>query len=176
MTRLPPLTARAPTLLLDVDGVLSLFGFDPRARPAGTFAAVDGVVHLLAAGSGARLRRLAGRFELVWCTGWEERANEHLPHLLDLPGPLPFLRFDAIASPAGAHWKLAAIDAHVASGQAVAWIDDAHDERCRTWAASRRAPTLLVGTEPAVGLTDREVELLLGWAATLTPPPSEPIS
>ena len=32
--------------------------------------------------------------ELVWASGWEERANDHLPHLLGLPGGMPFLRFD----------------------------------------------------------------------------------
>jgi hypothetical protein len=49
----------------------------------------------------------------------------------------------------------------------VAWIDDAHDERCVSWAATRPAPTLLVTTDPAVGLTEPEVDRLLAWATRL---------
>jgi hypothetical protein len=49
----------------------------------------------------------------------------------------------------------------------MAWIDDAHDERCVSWAASRPGPTLLVTTDPAVGLTEAEVERLLDWADSL---------
>ena len=45
-----------------------------------------------------------------------------------------------------------------------AWIDDAFDESCHTWAATRPAPTLLVQTEPTVGLTSTERELLVAWA------------
>ena len=37
------------------------------------------------AGRAPSSRRLAGTFECVWCTGWEDRAGTHLPHLLGLP-------------------------------------------------------------------------------------------
>ena len=33
------------------------------------------------------LQTLRADFELVWCTGWEEKANEYLPQLLGLPAP-----------------------------------------------------------------------------------------
>ena len=60
---------------------------------------------------GERLGRLSDRFELVWATGWEERANEHLPFLLGMPrGDLPCLLFDGRAVFGSAHWKLDAID------------------------------------------------------------------
>jgi hypothetical protein len=49
----------------------------------------------------------------------------------------------------------------------VAWIDDSFDDSCRGWATSRPAPTLLVQTDPGVGMTDHEVEWLLAWAASL---------
>jgi hypothetical protein len=55
-----------PLLLVDIDGVISLFGFDPAARPPGSFISVEGIVHYLSASAGAQLRRLAERFELVW--------------------------------------------------------------------------------------------------------------
>src|SRR5581483_9450118 len=83
----------SPLLLVDVDGVISLFGFDPAAPPAGRFESVDGVVHYLSAVAGRHLRALAAEFELIWCTGWEEKANEYLPFALDLPGEFPYLSF-----------------------------------------------------------------------------------
>ena len=71
-----------PLLFVDVDGVISLFGFPPEAVPPGRFLMVEGIAHFLSASAGEHLRRLAERFEPVWCTGWEERANDHLPHAL----------------------------------------------------------------------------------------------
>ena len=38
-------------------------------------------------------------YEIVWCSGWEDRANDHLPHLLGL-GPYPHLEFGRRAAPA----------------------------------------------------------------------------
>jgi hypothetical protein len=153
-----------PLLLVDVDGVISLYGFDPNTRPAGRFETVDGIHHYLSASAGEHLRRLSGHFELVWCTGWEDRANEYLPHALSLPGILPFLTFDS--GPPGAserHWKLEAIERHAGPDRPVAWIDDDH-AACQEWAASRPGPTLLVTTDPAVGMTQAHVEELLAWA------------
>jgi hypothetical protein len=156
-----------PLLLIDVDGVISLFGFDHAAPPAGRFQLVDGVTHFLSDAAGGHLRRLAGRFELAWCTGWEEKANDYLPLALGLDGPLPHVVFDPADRPTQAHWKLGGIDRHVKPSRPLAWIDDVHDDRCRTWAAHRPAPTLLVTTDPAVGLTDAEVDRLLAWAGEL---------
>jgi len=156
-----------PLLLVDVDGVISLFGFPPHARPPGRFEMVDGIAHFLSASAGEHLRLLADAFEPVWCTGWEEKANEYLPRALGLDGPWPYLSFAHATGPGVStqgHWKLDAIDAWC-GGRAVAWIDDAHGAACDAWAAERAAPTLLVTTEPAVGLTEREVERLLDWAS-----------
>jgi hypothetical protein len=158
-------------LFMDIDGVLSLFGFLSDSRPPGTWINVDGVVHLISATASEHLHRLAALYDLVWCSGWEEKANEHLPRTLMLPGPLPFLAFSQ-AHPssgqpaAGRHWKLAAIEAH-AGQRPLAWIDDAHDDGCEAWAAARPAPTLLVATDPAVGLTDAQVVTLERWARDL---------
>lgn len=175
-----------PLLLVDVDGVISLFGFHPQAPPEGAMHWIEGIPHFLSAVAARELRALADDFELVWCSGWEERADEHLPHLLDLPRGLPFLRFgrspgtsDAtVAGLPGAaagtatttatrgHWKLGAIDGY-AGNRPLAWIDDAFDEPCHAWARARPAPTLLVPTIPALGLTEREADATRAWAAKL---------
>ncbi len=157
-----------PLLLIDVDGVISLFGFDHAAPPPdGRYMLVDGIAHFLSGTAGGHLRRLEPAFELAWCTGWEEKANEYLPPALGLPGPLAYVEFDHDGRPPRAHWKLGAIDRHVHPSRPLAWIDDAHDERCRAWAEARSAPTLLVTTEPAVGVSERDVDQLLARARGL---------
>jgi hypothetical protein len=155
--------------MVDIDGVVSLFGFSApgQARPAdGSFHAIDGIPHFISSTAATHLLTLSARFDLVWASGWEEKANEYLPRLLGLPAPLPFLRFPRAAGASRltqAHWKLASIEAY-AGARALAWIDDAFNPACHAWARARPAPTLLVGTTPAYGLTRREAQQLLAWA------------
>ena len=150
--------------MIDVDGVISLFGFDQTGPPEGRFVAVDGIPHLISARAGERLARLAEVFECVWCTGWEDRAEEHLPRLLGLPGGWAHLSF-GLAPGDGLHWKLEAIEAHAGPERPLAWIDDAHDASCERWATERPGATLLVATDPRVGITDADVATLLRWAS-----------
>jgi hypothetical protein len=155
-----------PILFVDVDGVISVFGFPHDGPAPGRFYSVDGLPHCISHGSGERLLRLAETFELVWATGWEERANEHLPHLLGLGRELPTLSFDEAPQWGTAHWKLSAIE-HYAGDRPAAWIDDSFDDSCREWASARSAPTLLVRTEPAIGMKDAHVTQLEDWAAAV---------
>jgi HAD domain in Swiss Army Knife RNA repair proteins len=152
-----------PLLFVDIDGVISLFGFPPDAAPAGTWTQVDGIAHLLSAAAARHLHALADSYELVWCSGWEEKANEHLPHLLGL-GPFPHLSFPV--SNGSEHWKIASIVAYAAN-RPLAWVDDAHDDSCQAWARRRPAPTFLAATDPARGLDDEVAEVLLAWAESL---------
>ncbi len=166
----PPLEAREdrpakPLLMVDIDGVLSLFGFPPHDPPEGSWHTIDGIPHFLSAAAARNLLALASLFELVWCSGWEEKADEYLPHLLGLPRGLPHLSFDrgAVAGESlHGHWKLAAIDAY-AGVRPLAWVDDCLDDACHGWASARQTPTLLVQTTPAQGLTERESSQLRAW-------------
>jgi hypothetical protein len=157
-----------PILFVDVDGVISVFGFAPgTGELPGPLHWIDGVAHCIPEDVGQRLVTLADGFELVWATGWEERANEHLPYLLNLPfRDLPCLTFDGRAVFGSAHWKVDAVDEY-AAGRPAAWIDDNLGGECYAWAERRRAPTLLVETSPSVGLTDEHVSQLLDWANRL---------
>lgn len=155
-----------PILAVDVDGVISLFGFDePPDRGQARFELVDGMVHCISLAAGDRLKRLAPHYEMVWATGWEDKANDYLPNILGLP-ELPFLSFDGAARFGSAHWKLGPLDAY-GKGRAVAWIDDSFDESCYEWARSREQPTLLVPTESHLGLEEVQVEALTAWAGGL---------
>ena len=158
-----------PILAVDVDGVISLFGFDQAIEPGraspekapGEFHLIDGMLHCLALDTGPRLNRLANSFELIWASGWEDRANDHLPGILGLP-ELPYLTFDGRARFGTAHWKLEALEEY-ADDRPLAWIDDSLDESCYEWAEQREAPTLLVPTESDQGLLDVHVEALESW-------------
>jgi HAD domain in Swiss Army Knife RNA repair proteins len=157
-------TGDGPLLAVDVDGVISLFGFsEPLSEAPGEMKLIDGVVHCISTGAGERLRRLSEIYELVWATGWEDRANDHLPALLGLPGELPFLTFDGRAQFGTSHWKLDAIGEY-AGERPLAWIDDCIDTACEDWARQRGAPTLLVPTEPDRGLEEDHVTTMLTWA------------
>jgi hypothetical protein len=155
-----------PVLAVDVDGVISLFGFEePPGRGEARFELVDGMVHCISLAAGERLRRLAAHYELVWATGWEEKANFYLPSILGLP-ELPFLSFDGAARFGSAHWKLGPLDEY-ARGRPAAWIDDSFDESCYEWARERDEPSLLVPTESHLGLEEAQVEALTVWAQGL---------
>lgn len=179
--------------MVDIDGVISLFGFaapagspagsgaaHPNSWPAilgprtdGSFHSIDGIPHFLSSSAAEHLLALSSAFELVWASGWEEKANEYLPHLLGLP-PLPHLSFERSVGRTNAHWKLDAIDAY-AGERSLAWVDDAFNDACHAWASARDAPTLLVQTTPASGLTQREAEMLGQWATDLGEAPRSPI-
>jgi hypothetical protein len=155
-----------PLLLIDIDGVISLFGFDPAAPPDGKFLLVEGIPHFLSASVADRIRRLQADFELVWCSGWEEKADEYLPLALGLPAGLPHLTFDGAGN--ARHWKLEAIERYAGPRRPLAWIDDAFDDSCHRWAVDRPGPTELVATDPALGLTAEQAAGLQRWARALS--------
>jgi hypothetical protein len=155
-----------PVLAVDVDGVVSLFGFEGSIdQLPGRFHLIDGVAHCIPDEVGDRLRRLSEHYDLVWATGWEDRANDTLITILGLPGELPYLTFGGDARFGSSHWKLDAIDEY-ARTRPLAWIDDCLDESCHRWAEDRErfAPTLLVPVDSDKGLEEAHVDALIDWA------------
>lgn len=157
-----------PILAVDIDGVISLFGFkssegagEPSEGAPGEYHLIDGMLHCISMPTGGRLNRLAKTYELIWASGWEDRANDHLPGIVGVP-KLHYLTFDGRAQFGTAHWKLEALEEY-AGERPLAWIDDSLDESCYEWAERREAPTLLVPTESAVGLEEGHVAALEAW-------------
>jgi hypothetical protein len=154
-----------PVLAVDIDGVISLFGFEGAPRVEGAeMELIDGALHCISMPAGDQLRRLADHFDPVWATGWE-RGGERVSQLLGLP-QWPALSFKGAARFGSADWKLEPLD-RFARGRPLAWIDDSLDEACYAWARDREEPTLLVEAEPEVGMQEVHVEALLGWARSL---------
>ena len=164
-----PTAEQRPILAVDVDGVISLFGFkEPHEDAPGDWRLIDGIPHFLSRAAGERLRRLADHYELVWATGWEDRANDHLPYALGI-AELPVLKFGPDARFGTAHWKLGPIGEY-AAGRPLAWIDDCLDQSCFDWAEERTEPTLLVVADNERGIEEAHVEALISWAEGLADP------
>lgn len=143
-----------------------MFGAEERPdRSLTKLELVDGVPHLISLPAGDRLRRLGEHFELVWASGWEDKANFYLPAMLGLP-ELPHVTFGGSVAAGAAHWKLGPLEEY-AAGRALAWIDDNFNEGCFEWAEGRVEPTLLVPTEPHLGLEEAHVGALEAWARSI---------
>ena len=108
---------------------------------------------------------LTPHYELVWATGWGERANELLAPGLGIER-LGTIEFESYGSRHSADWKTGAIE-RFAGVRRLAWIDDSHTSRTRGWARRRQSDgfdTLLVATTPWIGITGEHVRKLVGWA------------
>lgn len=155
-----------PFLVLDVDGVLALSS--ATATPPfthHTLPASDGLTHDL------WLRTDHGRwlicdlgehFNLVWATGWEHDAPRLLSPLLDIPR-MPVIKFAQRPSHGTRLYKLPDVSAYIGRSPA-AWIDDDFDRDTCEWAEHREAPTMLVTTDPAIGMTIEHVRRLRDFA------------
>lgn len=153
-------------LLLDIDGVLNPFA--AQSIPDGYIAhhLFDGEDPVLVnTHHGDWVRELATAFDVVWVSAWGQDANHLLAPLLELP-PLPMVPMPTAPFPATG--KVPAVAAF-AGNRPVVWIDDALAlaavaASAREWAARRRAATLLISIDPAVGWSRDHVDQALRWA------------
>ena len=137
-----------PILAVDVDGVISLFGFEePPDRSRARFELIDGMVHCISLGAGERLRRLAEHYELVWATGWEDRANDTCPGILGLP-ELPVVNFDGAAQFGTAHWKLGPLAEAAKAGR---WPGSTTTSTRAATSGRARAPSRPCWSRPSRG-------------------------
>ncbi|HYI79906.1 MAG TPA: HAD domain-containing protein [Thermoleophilaceae bacterium] len=156
-----------PLLFLDVDGVIvldPLLAGIPHDRRRVWRVGFDYVPDR----AGPLVRELATRFDIVWATGWEHRANADLLRPLGLREPLPVLTFGENARFGSSTWKTKPVKAY-ADNRPAAWLDDNFVASHKRWAARRPAPTLLVRVDSRVGLTADHVQRLIRWADSLAP-------
>jgi hypothetical protein len=131
-------------------------------------------------GTRGRLSLIAGGFDIVWATTWMEEAAALLSPVLGLGEDWPYVEMVGEISlarqgiAATDPWKLPAIERWAAStDRSVAWVDDDFGPDAVRWAERRAqagSPTILVPTDPLVGLTDQHVAVLLAWRAALEAP------
>ena len=144
--------------------MISLFGFDgPVEELPGRFHLIDGMAHCIPDEVGGRLRALADDYEIVWATGWEDRANDRLPDILGLPESFPFLTFDGSAPSAPHIGRSGPIDATPAIDPWPGWTT-ASMRAARTGRRCARRPPCWFPPTPTIGLTEAQVEALLSWA------------
>lgn len=154
-----------PLLLLDIDGVLNpLCKHCPEGYETRPYV-LDGRAFelLLNPAHGPWLGELAEAFELHWATSWEDSANEAVAPLLGLPR-LPYVTFPDPSS-ANLTWKLPTISQYVGD-RPCAWVDDDIHRDALLW-AQLRPSTLIVTTNPGIGLERAHVDELLSFAAEL---------
>ncbi len=164
-------TRERPLLLLDIDGVISLFGFPPQHPPAGRFHAIEGIPHFLSAAAAGQLHRL-GR---VLRAGVGERlggSRQRSP-------PAPARDAGAAAVPALASQRgrrllhARALEARRRRGvraASVPWPGSTTPSMFPANAGPRSGarPRCCWRTEPAVGLTDAQADRLIAWASSVS--------
>jgi hypothetical protein len=160
---------KKPILLLDVDGVLNVWGDVPTYVRLEAEFWFDLFCIRIPVGTAARLARLAEVYDIVWCTAWESEAGPRLaPYLGEHVRDLPYITWTD--GPCGTTWKLPDVDAWLhayGDGRAVAWVDDDLYGDADAWAL-RRGNTLLAKTAPGKGLTE-DVTLVLERFAVKVP-------
>jgi len=160
-----------PLLFLDVDGVIALTSLSNDLPPGQVRESPLGFIYLPDR-AGGLVRKLKTRFDIVWATGWEHRANTGLLRPLGLREELPVLTFGKKARYGSSDWKLKRVNAY-ARDRPAAWLDDNFVDCHERWAAERPEPTLLVPVDSRAGLTEDHVERLLRWADRLAASPEE---
>ena len=172
-------------LLLDVDGPLNPYAAKPsrrpdgytthRLRPLGWEHARKPLRVWLAPAHGPMLLDFSKTHELemVWATTWQDDANRMIGPVIGMP-ELPVIRFDRHPGTLKG-WKFPAV-ASYADGRPLAWLDDDFRHPSYIHAITEfqtgrgSTPTLLHHVDPAIGLTDADLDVVGSWFRTLVHP------
>jgi hypothetical protein len=166
-----------PLLLLDVDGVINVFNHNHNSRLylRHTAHTNQGSFRLkIRTDLKDHLAKLAEHYHLVWCTMWDEEANEHIGPLVGLPS-LPYLPVSGhqkgvvyAENNRQLHRKVPSIVARV-DDRRFAWVDDELSLADHAWADRRSlaVPTHVEKTDERQGLIDHQVKRLVVWAQSL---------
>jgi hypothetical protein len=161
-----------PILAVDVDGVLNACNDGPPA-PGWQDTRAQGFRIRFNPGHGARLLAIAEETgaELVWCTTWEEMANQYIRQLVGLP-ELPWVPMEP--GRAGQKFsehrsvgmtKAMAMRAY-AGTRPFCWLDDEPDAAGEL-RSSCPVPHLVVYVDDNTGLQDEHFAAAQAWLAAL---------
>lgn len=161
-------------ILLDIDGVMNPLGLlnpqksglEPLRHHWGTWYINPAWKSLLAS--------LSKLDKPIWVSTWEDESNVILQHYglptwdyISLEPPLPLMKTETIKLPAVEAWT--ARNLH--PNEPVIWIDDELEQDAFDWAENRKN-TMLVKTDPEVGLTKQQWITIVDYVRKL-PTPSE---
>lgn len=162
-----------PLLLLDVDGVLnpsaSRKWLDNSEFTKRNTTVSNGFTYpvWLNRKHGKQLLNLCDEngLDLVWCTTWEDEANEFIGPRLGLP-QLPVIKFGFN----GMTWKFGSV-LDYAQDRPLAWLDDDFEMHrgYKEWFLDQRAdiPTHLQQVLPKIGMTENDLAAIDRWAKEL---------
>jgi hypothetical protein len=156
---------RRPVLLVDIDGVLNVYGVEgcPEGYSEFDLFPDDDQPARLCVVHGEWLRELGEQFDLAWASAWGVDAHRLLGPILGLE-PFPFVPMPARPFPPAD--KVPAIESFVGERPA-AWLDDVVTAEARAWARGRKASTILVEVDHRTGLERRHVDALITWSTQL---------
>jgi hypothetical protein len=189
-------TAR-PLLLLDIDGVLNVFGAwglvrgpgdrEGRLVPPGDgyrVAHADGWNLLIPTEAQRWVARLEAHLDIVWSTMWEAKAVEHFAPIAGFGTTWDWIDFTAHAGASlGERWGVGVGDhkhagiVATAGDRPAAVVDDDLAPVTRLWASAREdegIPTLTIKPDPAVGLTAADVDAVMEFARRVAESAREP--
>lgn len=173
------MTEDKPLLLVDIDGVLNFFGPHTSNFHWSTF--IGGYPMNLDLRHPQILTDLEPHFDVHWATMWQAKAPSMFAPVFGWGTHIPYIDFDshieelaaagklALGVSGVGHYKLAGITA-LAEDRPLVWIDDDGNEPAvRKWAEkrNRHIPTLVVTTDPYVGMTKIDVNQIMAFARTL---------
>lgn len=158
-----------PILLVDIDGVLNVFGwswdgYEPPTTGLEDVFEAKGYKIRFPTGLKERMAKLNDAFECVWATTWEDEARAHIAPKLGFGFGWDVIHFGS--HPRQTTWKLPDVEAWCdknAEDRRVAWVDDDLHGDAADWARDR-GNTLLVSTAHETGLTQPLTTMLLSWA------------
>ena len=158
-----PAGSRRPLLLVDIDGVLNIFGAR-RVTSHQRFTVIDGYPIVLDQRHPAWFTQLEKYADLCWATMWQAKAAPVFGEAAGIGTHWPHLDFDSAWSRTanqrtgrtvgGYKWPL--IEPLGETDRPLLWIDDDMTDDHLAWAHTRHAdgrPTLFVRPDPAQGFT-----------------------
>lgn len=161
-----------PIWLLDVDGVLNLFGSAPAAWGDTEQFTANGYPITWSPKMLARITEIHGNglAEVQWLTTWGHYANAYLAHRFGLSQLTVALEppRDIYRYPFDEWWKLPAVREAYDAGNTVLWTDDdiPYYPEVRDWLKTTDAERILT-VAPTDGLLPEHLDVIERWLESL---------